>query len=119
MQETKHVPQFNARSVEANQLATYSAKLFPAALRTRHALAFLVMMYGVIPWEDMGIGIPTLWWWFPEMTASFLLFAKRAGEKYGVSSRDILVELGRRRTVGGQEDMIEDLALDMARAKRS
>jgi uncharacterized ion transporter superfamily protein YfcC len=39
------------------------------------ALAFLVMMYGVIPWEDMGIGIPTLWWWFPEMTASFLLFA--------------------------------------------
>ena len=32
-------------------------------------LAFLVMMYGVIPWEDMGIGLPTLWWWFPEMTA--------------------------------------------------
>jgi 4-hydroxy-2-oxovalerate/4-hydroxy-2-oxohexanoate aldolase len=49
--------------------------------------------------------------------SSFLLFAKRAGEKYGVSSRDILVELGRRKTVGGQEDMIEDLALDMARAK--
>ncbi len=48
--------------------------------------------------------------------SSFLLFAKRAGEKYGVSSRDILVELGRRKTVGGQEDMIEDLALDMARA---
>jgi uncharacterized ion transporter superfamily protein YfcC len=38
-------------------------------------LAFLVMMYGVIPWEDMGIGLPTWWWWFPEMTASFLLFA--------------------------------------------
>jgi uncharacterized ion transporter superfamily protein YfcC len=33
------------------------------------------MMYGVIPWEDLGIGLPTLWWWFPEMTASFLLFA--------------------------------------------
>ena len=38
-------------------------------------LAFLVMMYGVIPWEDMGIGIPTLWWWFPEMTALFILFS--------------------------------------------
>jgi uncharacterized ion transporter superfamily protein YfcC len=38
-------------------------------------LAFGVMMYGVIPWEDIGIGLPTLWWWFPEMTASFLLFA--------------------------------------------
>ena len=33
------------------------------------------MIYGVIPWEDLGIGLPTLWWWFPEMTASFLLFS--------------------------------------------
>lgn len=49
--------------------------------------------------------------------SSFLLFAKRAAAKYGLSSRDILVELGRRKTVGGQEDMIEDLALDMAKAK--
>lgn len=39
------------------------------------ALAFVVMIYGVIPWEDIGIHITTLWWWFPEMTASFLLFA--------------------------------------------
>jgi len=51
--------------------------------------------------------------------SSFLLFAKRAAAKYGLSSRDILVELGRRKTVGGQEDMIEDLALDMAKAKRA
>ena len=47
--------------------------------------------------------------------SSFLLFAQRAGEKYGLSSRDILVELGRRKTVGGQEDMIEDLALEMVK----
>jgi uncharacterized ion transporter superfamily protein YfcC len=38
-------------------------------------LAFLVMMYGVIPWEDLNLGLPTLWWWFPEMTASFILFS--------------------------------------------
>ena len=49
--------------------------------------------------------------------SSFLLFAKRSAQKYGLSSRDILVELGRRRTVGGQEDMIEDLALDMAKER--
>ena len=49
--------------------------------------------------------------------SSFLLFAKRAEEKYGVSARDILVELGKRGTVGGQEDMIEDLALTMSRQK--
>ena len=47
--------------------------------------------------------------------SSFLLFAQRAEKKYGVSARDILVELGRRGTVGGQEDMIEDLALTMAK----
>ena len=51
--------------------------------------------------------------------SSFLLFAQRASKKYGVSSRDILVELGRRRTVGGQEDMIEDLALDMKKASNT
>ncbi len=49
--------------------------------------------------------------------SSFLLFAQRAAAKYGLSSRDILVELGRRKTVGGQEDMIEDLALDMVRQR--
>jgi 4-hydroxy-2-oxovalerate/4-hydroxy-2-oxohexanoate aldolase len=48
--------------------------------------------------------------------SSFLLFAKRASAKYGVPSADILVELGRQKTVGGQEDMIEDLAINMARA---
>jgi 4-hydroxy-2-oxovalerate/4-hydroxy-2-oxohexanoate aldolase len=46
--------------------------------------------------------------------SSFLLFAKRAEQRYGVSARSLLVELGKRRTVGGQEDMIEDLALSMA-----
>jgi 4-hydroxy-2-oxovalerate/4-hydroxy-2-oxohexanoate aldolase len=45
--------------------------------------------------------------------SSFLLFAQRAGEKYGVSPRDLLVELGRRKTVGGQEDLIEELAIEM------
>jgi uncharacterized ion transporter superfamily protein YfcC len=39
------------------------------------ALAFVVMIYGVVPWSDLGIPFPTWWWWFPEMTASFLLFA--------------------------------------------
>ena len=37
-------------------------------------LAFVVMVFGVIPWEDLGLPIPTWWWWFPEMTANFLFF---------------------------------------------
>ncbi len=47
--------------------------------------------------------------------SSFLLFAKRAEKKYGVSARDLLVELGRRGTVGGQEDLIEDLAITLSK----
>jgi 4-hydroxy-2-oxovalerate/4-hydroxy-2-oxohexanoate aldolase len=47
--------------------------------------------------------------------SSFLLFAQRAAARYGVSSRDILVEMGRRKTVGGQEDLIEHVAIELAR----
>jgi 4-hydroxy-2-oxovalerate/4-hydroxy-2-oxohexanoate aldolase len=50
---------------------------------------------------------------------SFLLFAKRAEKKYGVSAREILVEMGRRGMVGGQEDMIEDTALSLARQRQA
>jgi len=49
--------------------------------------------------------------------SSFLLFARRAEEKYGIDARTLLLELGRRGMVGGQEDMIEDLALDMAKER--
>ena len=49
--------------------------------------------------------------------SSFLLHAKRAEEKHGVPAREILLELGRRGTVGGQEDMIEDVALEMLRKR--
>ena len=45
--------------------------------------------------------------------SSFLLFAQRAARKYGVSARDILVEMGRRKAVGGQEDLIEEVALEL------
>ena len=51
--------------------------------------------------------------------SSFLLFAKRAETKYGVPAREILVELGRRGMVGGQEDMIEDTAITLAREKEA
>jgi len=47
--------------------------------------------------------------------STFLLHAKRAGERYGVDPREILVELGRRQAVAGQEDWILDVALDLAR----
>ncbi len=51
--------------------------------------------------------------------SSFLLHATRASEKHGVPSEEILLELGRRKTVGGQEDMIEDVALDLLKKMKS
>ncbi len=51
--------------------------------------------------------------------SSFLLHAKRAAAKHGVPSAEILVELGRRKTIGGQEDMIEDVALNLRDAARA
>jgi uncharacterized ion transporter superfamily protein YfcC len=64
-------------------------------------LAFVVMVYGVVPWADIGVPLPTWYWWFPEMTASFLLFSiligliARMGEKglttsFVDGSRDLL-----------------------------
>lgn len=49
--------------------------------------------------------------------SSFRLFAQRAGKKYGLEPRDILVELGKRNVIGGQEDMIMDIAGEMANQK--
>lgn len=51
--------------------------------------------------------------------SSFALHAKRAAEKFGVDSRDILIELGNRKVVGGQEDMIVDVAAQIAKEKNA
>jgi 4-hydroxy-2-oxovalerate aldolase len=47
--------------------------------------------------------------------SSFLLHAQRAAKRFGLDSRDILIELGNRKVVGGQEDMIVDVAAEIAR----
>jgi 4-hydroxy-2-oxovalerate/4-hydroxy-2-oxohexanoate aldolase len=75
----------------------------------------------VVPMMDFPIRIDrdALTLGYAGVYGSFLLFAKRAEQKYGVPARDILVEMGRRGMVGGQEDMIEDTALTMARDRRN
>jgi uncharacterized ion transporter superfamily protein YfcC len=65
------------------------------------ALAFIVMMYGVIPWEDLNIGLPTLWWWFPEMTASFILFSIVIGVIGRMSESDLTTAF-----VDGSRDLL-------------
>lgn len=51
--------------------------------------------------------------------SSFLLHTYRAADKFGLNPRDILVELGRREMVGGQEDMIVDVAYALSKEKRN
>jgi 4-hydroxy 2-oxovalerate aldolase len=51
--------------------------------------------------------------------SSFLRHAEKAAELYGLDTREILVELGKRGMVGGQEDMIVDVALDMIKTKEA
>ncbi len=73
----------------------------------------------VVPIMDFPIRIDrdALTLGYAGVYGSFLLFAKRAGEKYGISAREILVEMGRRGCVGGQEDMIEDTALTLLKQR--
>lgn len=65
--------------------------------------------------KDSSITTSSLMIGYAGVYSSFLLHTKKAAERFGLNPRDILVELGRRKMVGGQEDMIIDVAYELSK----
>jgi uncharacterized ion transporter superfamily protein YfcC len=98
-QKAENEKQFLSTAGEENEFGEFTGR--HKVILALFFLAFIVMVYGVIPWEDLGLAIPTWWWWFPEMTANFLFFGIVIGLIGRLSEKELAATF-----VDGARDML-------------
>jgi uncharacterized ion transporter superfamily protein YfcC len=98
-QKAENEKQFLAKGGEGETVGEFTGR--HKVILALFFLAFVVMVYGVIPWEDLGLAIPTWWWWFPEMTANFLFFGIIIGIVGRLSEKELPATF-----VDGARDML-------------
>lgn len=81
--------------------------LFPLIDTAEHVVAPLMEFPQIVDETALVLG-------YAGVYSTFFHPTKRAARKYGVRERDILMELGRRGVIGGQEDMIIDVAAELS-----
>jgi uncharacterized ion transporter superfamily protein YfcC len=98
-QKAENEKQFLSASGEGTDFGNFTTR--HKVILLLFFLAFVTMVYGVIPWEDLGFAVPTWWWWFPEMTANFLFFGILIGIVGRLSEKNLVNTF-----VDGARDML-------------
>jgi uncharacterized ion transporter superfamily protein YfcC len=84
----RHQREFLGKESEQEELPTLTTRR--KLILGVFGLAFLIMIYSVIPWNDLHVPFPTLGWWFGELTALFMLAAVVIGLIAGYGDQELV-----------------------------